>query len=259
MAQGWIDVHTHLNFLEKSVDEALLAMQTAGVMQCITIGTEPKDHEVVLGISKKYFPQVACTLGIHPHEARLYSESVEAELEKSLSLREVVAVGEIGLDFYYENSERSVQEAVFRRQMDLSAKFGLPVEIHTRDAEEETAVVLEAYKGRVQGLLHCFSGSMDLAKRGLDAGFDISFSGIVTFKKADQLREVLKMVPLERMHIETDAPYLAPAPHRGKSNEPAFLPYTAECVAKIKGVDLGEFKNILSNNARRCFPRLAAI
>ncbi len=256
---GWIDVHTHLNFLKGvGVDEALTAARAAGVTQMITIGTEPKDHQVVLDIARKHFPEVGCTLGVHPHEARLYSEEVESFIDRHVGEREVVAVGEIGLDYYYDTSPREIQREAFRRQLALAAKYRLPVEVHTRDAEADTASILGDFRGQVSGILHCFTGTLDLARTALDLGLDISFSGVVTFKNADDLRAVARFVPLERLHVETDAPFLAPIPMRGKSNVPAYVIHTARFVAELKGVSPEVLCEALSANARRTFPKLIA-
>lgn len=256
---GWIDVHTHLNFLKDTTpEEALTAARAVGVDRMITIGTEPKDHPVVLELARKYFPEVACTLGVHPHEAELYTDEVEAAIDLHLPEREVAAVGEIGLDYYYDSSPRDVQKLAFRRQLALAVKHRMPVEIHTRDAEADTNEILREaeFKGHVRGILHCFTSSQWLAEKALDVGFDISISGVVTFKNAEALREVVKYVPLDRLHVETDAPFLAPVPMRGKSNVPAFVVHTAALVASLKGISLEELQQATVQNARRMFPKL---
>jgi TatD DNase family protein len=254
---GWIDVHTHLNFLkDKSVDEALAEGRAAGVTRYITIGTEPKDHTVVLDIARKYFPEVACTLGVHPHEGSIYNDEVEAFLEANVDAREVVAVGEIGLDYHYDQSPRELQKDAFRRQLNIAAKHKLPIEIHTRDAEPDTVEILQEFRGRLSGIVHCFTGTMWLAKEALDLGLDISFSGVVTFKNAGDLREVVRYVPLDRLHVETDAPYLAPVPMRGRSNVPAFVVHTARAVATLKAISEETLLEATLANARRTFPKL---
>lgn len=257
---GLIDVHTHLNFLKGvGVEEALVQARAAGVSQFITIGTEPKDHEVVLEIARRHFPEVGCTLGVHPHEARLYTDEVERFIDENVTAKEVVAVGEIGLDYYYETSPREQQIEAFRRQMELAARHGLAVEIHTRDAEEDTADILKEFSSRVTGILHCFTGTMGLARQALDLGFDISLSGVVTFKNADDLRAVARFVPLDRLHVETDAPFLAPIPMRGKSNVPAYVVHTARFVADLKEVSFERLAEATNANARRIFPKLVSI
>jgi TatD DNase family protein len=254
---GWIDVHTHLNMLKTTPEEALAEGRAAGVSRFITIGTEPKDHGLVLELARRYFPEVACTLGVHPHEAQLFTDEVSAFIETHAKEKEVVAIGEIGLDYYYDNSPREVQREAFRRQLEIAAKLGMPIEIHTRDAEPDTIEILGEFKGRLSGIVHCFTGTMELAKAALDLGLDISFSGVVTFKNADDLRAVASYVPLERLHVETDAPFLTPVPHRGKPNVPAFVVHTGRFVANLKGVSEDLLRETTVANARRVFPKLA--
>ena len=255
---GWIDVHTHLNFLkDMTPEEGLAQARAAGVTRFITIGTEPADHMVVLELARKYFPEVGCTLGVHPHEGAIYSDEVEAFIDRHAPEREVIAIGEIGLDYHYDKSPREDQKLAFRRQLQLALKHRMPVEIHTRDAEADTVELLKELGGPVSGILHCFTGTQWLAKEALDLGLDISFSGVITFKNAGDLREVVKFVPLDRLHVETDAPYLAPVPQRGKSNVPAFVVHTAAAVAELKGVSLERLQEVTLANARRTFPKLS--
>lgn len=258
----FIDVHVHLNMLKTDPLEELERARLAGVDRVITIGTEPDDHELVLDYARRFFPQVACTLGIHPHAAELWNEGINewirAQVRSSdvATSRGIVAIGEIGLDYYYNKSPSATQLQAFRRQMDLAAELNLPVEIHTRDAEADTALILKEYAGRVGGLLHCFTSSLDLAEQALNFGFDISISGVATFKNAEALRDVVRFVPLERLHVETDAPFLAPVPQRGKSNVPSFVVHTAELVAKLKGVTIDALSAQTLANAKRLFPKL---
>lgn len=253
---GWIDVHTHLNFLEIEPEEAIRQALDKSVNRIITIGTEPKDLPVVLGLADTWAPHVFCTLGIHPHEGKLYTDEVENYLRTHLSKPRVVAVGEIGLDYYYNNSSREEQLNAFRRQMQLAEEFQMPVEIHTRDADDDTIQVLQEFQGRVRGIIHCFTGTQRLADAALDCGYNISFSGVVTFKKAEELREICKKVPVDRMHVETDAPFLAPAPLRGQKNQPDFVLWTAKMVAEIKNIPLYDFCVQMRENANKMFPKL---
>lgn len=251
----WIDVHTHLNMLEIPPEQALQEAAREGVNAMITIGTCPDDLPVVLKLAQTYGPKVACTLGIHPHEAALFTPEIERWIRENAVRPEVVAIGETGLDYYYNNAPREVQLEAFRAQMRIAEDLGLPVEIHTRDAEPDTMTVLQEFKGRVRGLLHCFTGTWPMAEVGLDCGFNISISGVVTFKNADDLRAVVTRVPLDRLHVETDAPFLAPIPHRGKKNQPAFVVHTAQKVADLKGVTLEELSRATFDNARKLFPK----
>ncbi len=254
---GWIDVHTHLDGLKQTVEEALEQGRAAGLERFITIGTEPADHSVVLEIAKKFYPEVVCTLGVHPHNALAFDSAVEMFLRQNLLAREVVAVGEIGLDYFYSNSEPEVQKQAFRAQLNVADEMQMPVEIHTRDAEQDTVEILNEFGGRIRGMLHCFTGTQWLAEKALDLGLDISISGIVTFKKADALKEVVKFVPLERLHVETDSPFLAPVPHRGVPNTPAFMVHTAQVIADLKQVSLERLQDQAGQNARRLFPKLS--
>lgn len=253
----WIDLHTHLNMLEISPQEALDQAKLAGVEHVITIGTQPDDHPVVLDLARKYYPRVHCTLGVHPHDAKAYTSEGEAFMRAHFQDPEVVGVGEIGLDYYYENSERDVQRQVFEKQLALSIEYNLPVEIHTRDAEEDTDAILRNFGGKVRGVLHCFTGTPWLADRALDLGLNLSFSGIITFKSADELRKVVIATPLDRLHVETDAPFLAPVPMRGKKNVPAFMVHTASELAKLKQVSLEDLCKQTWTNAQTLFPKLA--
>lgn len=252
----WIDIHTHLNFLEHSPEEALRLAAQEGVERMITIGTCPDDHPVVLRLAETHAPQVYCTLGVHPHEAHLFDAATEKFLRDNLNHPRVVAVGEIGLDYYYDNSPRDVQQQAFRRQLEIAAEFSLPVEIHTRDAEQDTLDILSEFNGRVRGLIHCFTGTQELADGALDLGMNISFSGVVTFKNADALREVVKRVPLDRLHVETDAPFLTPVPFRGKKNTPAFVVHTAAAVAQLKQVPIEDLAQQTARNAKQMFKKL---
>jgi TatD DNase family protein len=252
----WIDIHTHLNMLEMPPEQSLAQANQAGVTHVITIGTCPEDWPTVLDLSKKFSDRVFCTLGVHPHESQLFDAAAEKMIRDNLSYERLVAIGEIGLDYYYDNAPRQNQRDVFEKQMEIAAEAKLPVEIHTRDAEDDTAAVLQKFKGRVRGVLHCFTSSYDLAKKALDAGFDISISGVVTFKNAQSLRDTVEKVPLDRLHVETDAPFLAPIPHRGKKNEPAWVVHTAELVANLKKISMEELSQQTRRNALDLFSRM---
>lgn len=252
----WIDIHTHLDMLEEGVDEALRLSKAAGVDRVITIGTEPADHPIVLQIAQANPGQVYCTLGVHPHHGSVYTEETGRWIEARVGDPAVVGIGEIGLDYYYMQSNVEEQKESFRQQMDLAARTGLPVEIHTRDAEPDTVEILKAYKGKVRGVIHCFTGTEWLARQALDCGFNISFSGVVTFKNAQSLRDICAWVPNDRFHVETDAPFLAPVPQRGKKNTPAFVVHTGECVSQIRKVSLEQLAQTTSENTRQLFPKL---
>ncbi len=245
----WVDVHTHLHML-KNPDKAVQTALDSGVQKMMTIGTSAEDWDQVLKDVKKF--SVFGALGQHPHTAKDYNDASEEKLKQSLQNENIQALGEIGLDYYYEHSDRSIQKEVFRRQMALADELGLPVEIHTRNAEEDTLTILKEYPG-VRGLIHCFTGSYGMAKKALDIGYNISFSGIITFKKAEGLRRVCEKIPIQRLHIETDAPYLAPLPHRGKENQPAWLLHTAKMAANLHKVSTEKLKEQTWANACHLF------
>lgn len=252
----FIDVHAHLDMLEDTPEVTLQKAKAAGVSKIVTIGTEPADHPLVLQIAQKYYPDVYCTLGIHPHHGAVWTDEVGAFIEKHINDKEVIAVGEIGLDYYYKQSPIEEQRETFRKQLDLAHRYKMPVEIHTRDAEPDTVEILKEFKGKVGGLIHCFTGSAWLARECLDLGYNISFSGVVTFKNADDLRETCKFVPLDRIHVETDSPFLAPVPQRGKKNTPAFVVHTAALVAQLKGITVEQLSEATNANARQLFPKI---
>lgn len=253
----WIDIHAHLNMLEEGVDAAIANAKAAGVKKIITIGTEPADHPIVLDIARKYYPDVYCTLGVHPHDGQVYTEAAGKFIEDHVSDPCVVAVGEIGLDYYYDQSPRHQQQAAFRAQMEIAKRAKMPIEVHTRDADEDTVEILKEYQGDVTGVIHCFTGTEWLARQCLDLGYNISISGVVTFKNADSLRSIVKMLPLDRIHVETDAPFLAPIPMRGKKNTPSYVVHTAKFVADLKGVSLEELCLQTRQNALKMFPKIS--
>ncbi|MBX3041618.1 MAG: TatD family hydrolase [Bdellovibrionaceae bacterium] len=255
---NWIDLHAHLDKLEEGPDEALRLAGEAGVRRVVTIGTDPDDLQTVLDLVAKHPGKVYGTLGIHPHEGVKYTEEIGRFIDQNVSHPGIVAVGEIGLDYYYDQSPREEQKQAFRAQLEIAAKHGLPVEIHTRDAEPDTVEILKEFKGRVKGIIHCFTGTQWLADECLALGFNISISGIVTFKNAEELRNVVRSLPLDRMHVETDAPFLAPIPMRGKKNTPAFMVHTAKFVAELKQVPLDVFEAQMLKNAHAMFPKLIA-
>ncbi len=252
----WFDTHCHIDKLKLTPEAVLERAQAVGVQKMITIGTEPEDLPVVLALSERFPEQVYCTLGIHPHEGVRWSQESADFILANASRPNVVALGEMGLDYYYNHSEKQAQLDSFAAQLDLAVQLQLPVEIHTRDAEADTIDILNQYRGRVKGLIHCFTGTSWLAEKALDLGFNISISGVATFKSAQDLRETIKKIPLDRIHIETDSPFLAPIPHRGKENEPAFVVHTAQVVADLKSVSLQQLSQQLRKNTLSLFPKI---
>lgn len=250
---GIIDSHAHLSMEPLAADRAavLARARAAGLAHMLTIGTTVAESRVALEVARAH-PEVSCTAGVHPHEVNAMTEGDLAAIRAMAADPNVVAIGEIGLDYHYDHSPRDTQRHWFRRQMALARELGLPVVLHTREAEADTAQVLREFPG-VTGVLHCFSSDPSLAETGLELGYYVSFSGIVTFGKAEAVREAARKVPLERMLVETDCPYLAPVPFRGKTNEPAYVTLVAEALAEIKGVPVAELVAATSANARRLF------
>ena len=250
------DIHCHLDMLEDSPEVTLQKAKAVGVSKLITIGTEPSDHDFVLKTAKQFYPDVYCTLGVHPHQGAVYNQEVADFLQKNLSEREVVAIGEIGLDYYYKNCDPEAQKKAFSEQLEIACAAGLPVEIHTRDAEQDTVDILQNFRGRVRGVIHCFTGTSWLANKCLDLGMNISISGVVTFKNAEDLRQTVKSLPLDRFHVETDAPFLAPVPLRGQKNTPANVVHTAKFVAQLLGISDLELSQRTCENTRQVFSKI---
>jgi TatD DNase family protein len=239
---------------EADRDEVLARAREAGVTRVLLVGGI--DEESGLGRALELGRRYGCPVsgGVHPHEARLASEATYEELRALGRDGAIVAVGEVGLDFYYDNSPRDAQREAFRRQIRLARELELPLIVHTRDADDETAEILEQEAaGEVTGVVHCFTGGEDLARRALALGFLISFSGIVSFPRSEVIQQVARDVPSDRMLVETDAPFLAPAPHRGKRNEPAFVVEVARRVAELRGESLDAVARTTTQNFERLF------
>ncbi len=250
---GIIDSHAHITMdpLSGDRDGVLQRAREAGVSHMLTIGTTLEESRQALATARA-IPEVSCTVGVHPHDVETLADGDLDAIRALAAAPEVVAIGEIGLDFYYEHSPREIQKDWFRRQMGLAAELNLPVVLHSREAEAETEAILREFPS-VSGVLHCFSSGPELARAGLELGYYISFSGIVTFNKADEVRAVAAEVPLERMLVETDCPYLTPAPFRGKTNEPAYVTLVARKIAEIKGVPVEQVVEATSANTRKLF------
>ena len=254
-----VDSHCHLDFPDfaDDLDGVVGRAEAAGVGVLLTIGTHITRYEQVVRVAER-FPNVWATVGVHPHEAGV---APHADLDTLLALAEhpkVVAFGETGLDYYYDKSPRDMQRDSFRIHIEAARRTGLPVIVHTRDADEDTAAILaeEMGKGSFTGLVHCFSSGPQFAEKAVELGLYISASGIMTFKTADALRATLAGVPLDRLLIETDAPYLAPIPFRGKRNEPAYVAHTAAKLAEVKGVAMAELEAATTANFHRLFAKV---
>lgn len=254
-----IDSHCHLDFPDfgPEVEEVVARAHGAGVGLMLTISTKVSEFDRVRAVAER-FPHVYCTVGIHPHEAASEPETDTATLVEMAKHPKVVGIGETGLDYFYEHSPREAQQRNFRAHIAAARETGLPLVVHTRDADEDTAAILteEMGKGAFPGLLHCFSSGPQLAEKALEIGLYISLSGILTFKNAVELRETAARVPLDRLLVETDAPYLAPVPKRGKRNEPSFVVHTAEKLAEVKGIGAAALAEATTANFLRLFSRV---
>ena len=253
-----IDSHSHIDMPQFDADrDAVVARaREAGVTSMLIVGgvDEEGGHRRALKVAGEL--GLPASAGIHPHEARLATEQAYDELRGLARDGRIVALGELGLDFHYDYSPRDVQRDVFRRQIRLAREVGLPVIVHTREADAETADILEEEGAEeTGGVIHCFTGGEDLARRALALGFFISFSGIVAFPRAEVVQEVARTVPEERLLVETDSPFLAPPPHRGKRNEPAFVLDVARAVARLRGAPLEQVGRATEANFRRLFAR----
>jgi TatD DNase family protein len=254
----WLDAHTHLDSddLYPARQDVLTRAAESGVMQILTVNSKADEESFqrTLSCAKETDAiQVSAGLGVHPHEAALYDRGLENKLRGLLQDLKIVAFGEIGLDFYYNFSPPEVQKAVFLRQLELALELDLPLIIHCRDAYDLLTDLLKDRASKWRGMIHCFTGNSHQVEKLLDLGFFISFSGIVTFPKADELREAARIAPSDRILIETDAPYLAPVPKRGKKNEPAFVVYTAEFLANLRKISHEEFSRQLKQNFSSLF------
>ncbi|MBM3738789.1 MAG: TatD family deoxyribonuclease [Acidobacteria bacterium] len=250
-----IDSHCHLDDGRFNSDrEAVIGRALeAGVEAMVTIGTGdgPPDLEAAIRIADRH-PEVWATVGVHPHDAAKSADGTMARIEELARHPKVVAIGEIGLDYHYDFSPRDRQKAVFGEQLDIANRLGLPIVIHTREAWDDTLAIIEAlWSPAAGGIMHCFSGGPQEAARCVAMGFHISFAGIVTYPKAVEIQHAAAGVPLDRLLIETDAPYLAPVPHRGKRNEPAFVSHTAEWVAALRGLAVETVARTTAENWRR--------
>jgi TatD DNase family protein len=258
----FVDSHAHLDVPNYDADRAEVidrARQSGVEMMLEICGSDVAKGSLDVGLKlAEEYPFIYAAVGVHPHEASLYDEALERKLLAMSDHEKVIGWGEIGLDYHYDHSPRDTQRRVFRRQLRLALERRAPAIIHTREAEDDTIQILredwaEAGGDAVGGIIHCFTGTQRLADAALELGFHISFSGVLTFKNAVDLREVARSVPMERLLVETDCPYLAPLPHRGKRNEPAFVLETAAKLAELKGVGAEEIARVTSGNFKRLF------
>ncbi|HLF84540.1 MAG TPA: TatD family hydrolase, partial [Blastocatellia bacterium] len=257
--QMYIDSHAHIEMSDFDADREAVIQRAldAGVetIVCVGDGDVANDsHDAAFRLADEH-PFIYTTVGVHPHEARLLDDELYAKLQDLSQHPKVIAWGEIGLDYHYDNSPRDVQREAFRRQLRMARERQLPISIHSREAEADTLAILdEEWKDSgLGGVIHCFTGTRAFAEAAVELGFLISFSGVVTFKKAENLRETARLLPIDRILIETDAPFLAPVPFRGRRNEPAYVVETARAVGELRGVGAEELGRATSQNFKRLF------
>ena len=254
-----VDSHCHLDFPDfaAELDAVVARARAAGIGRMVTISTRVRRHAQVLAIAEK-FPDVFCSVGTHPHHAHEELDIGAAELIAIAQHPKVVAIGEAGLDYHYDNSPRAAQEQGFRQHIAAARATGLPLVIHAREADADMARILkeESGKGTFPAVLHCFTGGRDLAFAAIELGHYVSFTGILTFKNSQGLRDIAAALPATRVLVETDAPYLAPLPHRGKRNEPAYVVETAKMLAETRGVSPDEIARATTENFFRLFSKV---
>lgn len=255
----YIDSHAHIEGSEFDADrEAVLQRALAAgveIIVCVGDGEVAADsHAAAFRIAEEY-PFIYTTVGVHPHEARLLDDNLYSKLMDLSQHPKVIAWGEIGLDYHYDNSPREVQREAFRRQLRMARERHLPISIHTREAEADTLAIFdEEWKDSgLGGVIHCFTGTRAFAETAVELGFSISFSGVITFKKAEDLRDTARSLPMDKMLIETDAPFLAPVPYRGRRNEPAYVVETARAIAELRGAEPEEIGRATTENFKRLF------
>ncbi len=253
-----VDSHCHLDYLvgDGDLPDALRRARTAGVETMLTISTKLSSFPAVLRIAEAE-PDVVCSVGVHPHEAGKEGQDTPQRLIALSEHEKVVGIGETGLDYYYEHSPRKEQQVSFRSHIAAARQTGLPLIVHARDADDDTVAILqdEHAKGPFPGVIHCFTAGPALAKAALAMGLSISLAGIVTFKKAQELQATAASIPLDRLLVETDTPYLAPVPFRGKRHEPAHVVHTARKLAELKGIDAEELAEATTANFYRLFSK----
>lgn len=250
-----IETHCHLDYLDALQLETTLEQCSAvGIEQIITIAVSPDNLQRVVELTRSA-PNIWGTQGVHPHEADRYSDAVGVAIREQAADERILAIGEIGLDYYYDHADRAVQRQAFERQLQLAADLNLPVVIHTREADDDTRAILQAFSSQLRrkGVIHSFTSSLSLAQFCLAEGFFLGFNGIATFNRADNVRQVIAATPVERILLETDAPYLTPVPYRGRPNAPHYLPFVAERVAQVKSLEIEPMLEQIYRNSRALF------
>ena len=250
---SFIDTHCHLDKLDSTPEEAIIEAKQAGVQRMVTVSVDEPSLDFVLSMVQQ-FPEVYGSVGFHPHDAAELTEDLEQKIRKlALEEKKLIAIGETGLDYHYMYSSAEVQQQVFSKQLQLAVELNLPVIMHSREAETDTLNILQEIPVLPLGVAHSFTSSFEMAKTLIEMGWYIGINGIVTFKNAEDLREVVSWLPLDRLLLETDSPFLAPTPFRGKPNKPAHIPAIATFIAELRGISLEQLSEQTSANAQRLF------
>ena len=250
---SFIDTHCHLDKLDSTPEEAIIEAKQAGVQRMVTVSVDEPSLDFVSSMVQQ-FPEVYGSVGFHPHDAAELTEDLEQKIRKlALEEKKLIAIGETGLDYHYMYSSAEVQQQVFSKQLQLAVELNLPVIMHSREAETDTLNILQEIPVPSLGVAHSFTSSFEMAKTLIEMGWYIGINGIVTFKNAEDLREVVSWLPLDRLLLETDSPFLAPTPFRGKPNKPAHIPAIATFVAELRGISLEQLSEQTSANAQRLF------
>ena len=250
---SFIDTHCHLDKLDSTPEEAIIEAKQAGVQRMVTVSVDEPSLDFVSSMVQQ-FPEVYGSVGFHPHDAAELTEDLEQKIRKlALEEKKLIAIGETGLDYHYMYSSAEVQQQVFSKQLHLAVELNLPVIMHSREAETDTLNILQEIPVLPLGVAHSFTSSFEMAKTLIEMGWYIGINGIVTFKNAEDLREVVSWLPLDRLLLETDSPFLAPTPFRGKPNKPAHIPAIATFIAELRGISLEQLSEQTSANAQRLF------
>lgn len=252
-----IDTHCHLDYLKQELLTVLKSSTQAGVEKMISISVDSDNMKLVQQLIEIH-PNVYGTIGIHPHDAKTWSTDIESYFIEHYQHPKIVALGEFGLDYFYMHSTKVEQRLAFEKQLELAVRFKLPIVIHSRDAEQDTMDILRPFLPKLNGVVfHSFSSSLPLAEFAIENNCYLGFTGMITFKNADNIRAALNLTPLNKIVIETDAPFLTPMPHRGKENTSAFLPFIAQKIAELKNIPLSELEKKLWQNTLNLFPKIA--
>ena len=253
--QAIIETHCHLDYLKEfSLEEVVERAQEVGIEKIITIAVSPDNLEKVMKLTQQH-SMIWGTQGVHPHDAQHFQKETESQIRENAQDPRILAIGEIGLDYFYEHSDRKTQQQVFENQLQIASDMNLPVVIHSREADDDTMSILKNFESSLKqrGVIHSFTSGPELAQYAIDQEYCLGFNGICTFNTAENVRDIIRMTPVEQIILETDAPYLTPVPYRGKENASFYLPFVAEKVAEVKDMAIDEFLKVVYNNSQALF------